>query len=260
MNKRILALLAVMLFVAPMLGSCGEPAVDAEPSNDAKRKHALLIEQIQYWTKSEAVDLSIIGRTDHATVHLTYLAPQLIDAAIDYQVALKGKWEYERTSALSEARRRLQKDKHIPFILTVQPNTMPGYLVDVGVPESLFLYTVSGRLIRPSEYDRIFEDPFGGMKSRSGYVFFPYVDTASQRVNYDEEPSLTVKMNSLRFVPSRADLQEWRAQLVWNFNLVPADIPLQAIEKLDAGPARLLSASDLDALVDAVLAVVSMSM
>ncbi|MBK8049556.1 MAG: hypothetical protein IPK16_22035 [Anaerolineales bacterium] len=120
MNKRTLALLAVMLFVAPMLASCWDPAPNDEPSNEAKRKYALFIEQIQFWTDSEAIDLSTIGRTDRATVHLTYLAPQLIDAAIDYQMALKGK-SVDEQWVRDEVHRRLQDSKRIPLFSRFNP-------------------------------------------------------------------------------------------------------------------------------------------
>ncbi|MBK8049555.1 MAG: hypothetical protein IPK16_22030 [Anaerolineales bacterium] len=69
-------------------------------------------------------------------------------------------------------------------------------------------------------------------KAELAMFFFPLGDNPNQWLNLDEEPSLTVKMKDFLFMPNRAGFQEWGTQFFWNFNLVPADIPIQAIEKL----------------------------
>jgi hypothetical protein len=220
-----------------------------------------LIDQVKLWTQVDTqpwveTGTGVFGTgtaTYEVRYYLTYLSPQLVEAAIKYKAAWEGLSAEETSQLVDEVRRRLRQRNAIPFLLRIAANKPDLNLQMQPFSENIFLQNTKGEKFGPIEYDRLFDYPYVLAIVEEGYVFFPRTQDAVATVDLSNDPSIFVRIEEARLstneYTSRTDAVAWR------FDLVPVDFPLEELARMPApqGQSEMeLSIGDILNIIDLI--------
>jgi hypothetical protein len=195
----------------------------------------VLIDQVRFWTRVHAQPWVETGTgafgtgttTYEVRYYLTYLSPQLVEAAIEYKAAQERLSSEESMELVEEVRQRLRQHNAIPFLLRIAANKSDLTLQMQPFSENVFLQNTKGEKYNPTEYDRVFDYPYELSTVEEGYVFFPRTQGTTTTVDLDNDPSIFLRIEEARLSTDaygpRTDAIEWR------FDLVPVDFPLEEL-------------------------------
>lgn len=247
----------IFLIIASLSMSCVSTTPESKPTPDRiKIARDDLDHQIQYWTQTN---------DDYQyTARITYLSPQLIEAALKYKIAQDNLPPNRAVQLKDEVLLRLNQENHIPFILSLKSSiTSKDYSLKPNIETGLYIISLDGLKKYPQKYDRIFDGEYGGDVLMQGYVFFPRITSSNNYVNLNTDASFTVRLDDLEmiYLPAkyndRYDLVYFHENLGWSFNLVPLEFPLDRITQHEIPAERRLSASDVISIMDMAITIIA---
>lgn len=270
LKSRIIVLAPCVMIIMALIGcahsSNSSPFMEELPDVVEQNQvaKAVLSHQLQYWTLVDGEQLPLFcAAYDEPRVlfRLTYLSPQLIEAAIEYKAITEGLQSSRTAELREEVLRRLSQEQRIPFIFSVEANLGceegTEYSVKLALMEGLSLYNLKGASVHPIEYDRIFDVELTRDGVRRGYIFFPKTVKGADIVNLYNDASFTVRLDNVQFIPKEAYFEHVTANLAWNYNLVPLDFPLDELVRYEIPAESVLSPGDLISLIDMTLTLIS---
>jgi hypothetical protein len=225
----------LIVYVVP-----GHPStVEPERMNIASGEYQarqILYDQVKFWTRIDSVSVERLPFLstwveEHVYFYLTYLSPQLVQAAIKYRAVSDGLSEHEVTDLVREVNLRLRESDSLGFILRVVGN-YPGISAEMGTPlqSNIRLVNTFGDSFSSLEYDRVFDYPIEANQYVKGYLFFPRSQAGKISVDLDTAPSIFVRIDEVHVrLYDRGGYGEWAesASIAWRYDLVPIDFPLE---------------------------------
>lgn len=262
MQKLIFISLAVAL---TLVGCTPAPPTPTPTPTPAAWDEAeeILLHQIKYWTEVDTVGIEGVGWTDF---YLTYISPQLIEAAVNYKVAREGLIAHEREKLLEDVNRRLVQQNKIPFILYI--NWYERHMSEndarlrIGpLSQTMKLINLRGKASPPIEYDHLFDMELRLKDDRKGYIFFPRQSEGIVTVDFYSDASFSVVLEGSRFWDADYG-EEFAAGVVsegWSFDLVPVEFPVERLAKMPVTlPSARFDVSIMFSILELLLSFISL--
>ena len=223
---------------------------------DEFRARQVLYDQVKNWTQV----VSIPSGDANVNFYLTYLSPQLLESAIEYQSILKNLSAEDVSALESEVKDRLREKDTIAFLLRMMSSS-PNLTIKFGdnFSANTWLENIDGDKFSPSEYDHMLDYPLLTREIIQSYIYFPKSYEGKVSVDLDRSPSIFIASSEINISNGSETIPNNIA--MWRFNLVPIEFPLADLEarppsapsssaSSSSGPSSNLGISDLLSIIN----------
>lgn len=194
-----------------------------------------LIYQTQFWTYVDVQTVTrytVLGIENIDTYYyLTYLSPQLIEAAINQMGYESGMTDDEKYLLFDKIKEKLRFGNNLPMLLSIKSNDPRVDIQIVNETSKIFVRSINGDTFGLDKYSGSFDYPISLETMQSGYLFFPIEKpNAIEGINLNNDPSFFVRMENI--IIKKGRFYSDRQTLSWDVKLVPITLPLEKMKAI----------------------------
>jgi len=185
---------------------------------------------------------------------------------MNYRVATGEIEESEVKRLVQETEAKLQRESRLPFLMFVWERLWvikipSGWSTQIDFARDLQLVDIRGRGYAPLEYDHTFDHAVDLEQNRRALIYFPRRNPDGMDLLSDSSFTLHAQNVHLGPYVQGTWLGDCNLELTWTFNLVPATMALEELDRRvesQVSVALDIDASDVLQLIEIIVTVISL--